>query len=194
MKVRLISHLLLPRRTAPEGVGALRGGAATVKHVRRSKSPFSWPVTSIIRPPWAPLSAVARVAAVKRWPGVMRGAVRGVMPCSALVVAGAAAGQPRPPETARPDCLRGRRSTCGCTKRSARSAPRPESNSPSQRIVQCSSGRSGSCFSGPGRRSSPLFGAECETHISARLTDHSPTGRPGGRRAGMHESGQHVLQ
>jgi hypothetical protein len=31
---------MLPRRTSPEGVGALRGGAATVKHVRRSKGPF----------------------------------------------------------------------------------------------------------------------------------------------------------
>ena len=40
MKVRLFSHLALPWRTSPEGVGALRGGAATVKHVRRSKGPF----------------------------------------------------------------------------------------------------------------------------------------------------------
>ena len=40
MKVRLFSHLALPWRTSPEGVGALRGGAATVKHVRRSKGPL----------------------------------------------------------------------------------------------------------------------------------------------------------
>ena len=89
MKVRLISHLLLPRRTAPEGDGALRGGAATVKHVRRSKSPFSWPVTCIIRPPRARLSAAARGGAVKRLPGVMGDATRAVMQCLAV---GAAAG------------------------------------------------------------------------------------------------------
>ena len=44
MKVRLFSHLALPWRTSPEGVGALRGGAATVKHVRRSKGPFGCPL------------------------------------------------------------------------------------------------------------------------------------------------------
>jgi len=35
---------MLPRRTSPEGVGALRGGDATVKHVRRSKGLFCGPL------------------------------------------------------------------------------------------------------------------------------------------------------
>ena len=90
MKVRLVSHLLLPRRTAPEGDGALRGGDATVKRVRRNKSPFLWPVTSIIRHPWAPPSAMARVAAVKRLPGVMGDAAGGAMSCWALAARAAA--------------------------------------------------------------------------------------------------------
>ena len=54
MKVRLFSHLMLPWRTSPEGVGALRGGAATVKHVRRSKGPVCCPLVIFSAPSGPP--------------------------------------------------------------------------------------------------------------------------------------------